>query len=162
MDGPSLEWPGWTGGWATCSRRRCPCHGTVISLSGVVTAAYPKHGHSNGKQGLHYQPMGSKKASWLLNTISWCCSALTPTHLSLCEQRKVRKQQHDPCKSGNEGPLLPSKLLFLPKGSGLEDSSTQDKLHFWGLQSQACLGELVAQSTCMPSQTPQQPQPSRS
>lgn len=34
---------------------------------------------------------------------------------------------------GTRGPHIPSKPIILPEGRGLQkDSSTQDKLHFWG------------------------------
>lgn len=123
-----------------------------------MTAAYPKHGHSRGKQGLHYQLWAAKRplTSQHNSTVLLC---FYPTHLSPSVSRA--RWGNSSMTTANEGMRVPhipataSTPTFLPKGSGPRRTAALEAscISGEGLQSQACLGQLGALSAQVPSQT---------
>lgn len=103
----------------------------------------PAHGQQRG-------PLTSQHNS----TVLLCFYLYTSPSLS--EQRKVRKQQHDLCRSWNEGPPYTQQAEHPARGQGPAEGqqhSRQAPFLGQGLQSQACLGQLGADTAPVPSQT---------
>lgn len=142
------------GVWAICSSRRCPSlpMALFVSLSGAVTELILKRSSAGGSRDSTTSPWAAGRLPHL------------PTQfqvlLSLSAQRKVRKQP-GPCRSGNEGlPCNPTSCSSSSCPRAVAQRRTAALRTFLG-QSQACLGQLGAQSARVPSQTSQQPQPPR-
>lgn len=148
---PSLERPGWMGVWAICSSR-CPSlpMALFVSLSGAVTELILKRSSAGGSR-------GSTTSPWAAGRLPHLPTQFHGAALPQCTEKGEKTAW--PLRSGNEGlPCNPTSCSSCPRA--VAQRRTAALRTFLG-QSQACLGQLGAQSARVPSQTPQQPQPPR-